>query len=68
MRKTGRVKWYNEAQGYGFITPEDGEAELFVHHTALQGFTSLAEGEWVEFDAVYSNKGPAANNVVKLEA
>ncbi|MFL5577716.1 MAG: cold shock domain-containing protein [Gemmatimonadaceae bacterium] len=68
MRTTGTVKWFNDAKGFGFITPEDGSKDLFVHHSAIQGggFRSLAEGERVEFDVVQGQKGPAAENVVKL--
>ena len=64
----GTVKWFNHAKGFGFITPENGEKDCFVHHTAIsgQGFKSLAEGEKVEFDVVPGAKGPAASNVVKL--
>ena len=68
MRTTGTVKWFNDAKGFGFITPEDGQKDCFVHHSAsqAQGFKSLAEGERVEFDVVQGAKGPAAQNVVKL--
>ncbi|HKI94584.1 MAG TPA: cold shock domain-containing protein [Gemmatimonadales bacterium] len=68
MRTTGTVKWFNDAKGFGFITPDDGQKDCFVHHTAIQGegFRSLAEGEKVEFDIVEGQKGPAAANVVKL--
>jgi len=67
-RITGTVKWFNDAKGFGFITPENGEKDCFVHHTAIQaqGFKSLAEGERVEFEVVQGQKGPAAQNVVKL--
>ncbi len=68
MRNTGRVKWFNDAKGFGFITPEDGQKDCFVHHSAIQGsgFKSLAEGDRVEYDIVEGNKGPAASNVVKV--
>jgi CspA family cold shock protein len=65
----GRVKWFNDSKGYGFITPEDGSKDCFVHHTAIQGsgFKSLSEGERVQFDVVQGTKGPAAANVVRLD-
>ena len=68
MRITGTVKWFNDAKGFGFITPADGQKDCFVHHSAIQGqgFKSLAEGEQVEFDVVQGQKGPAAENVVKM--
>ena len=68
MRTTGKVKWFNDAKGFGFLTREDGEKDCFVHHSAIQGqgFKSLAEGERVEFDVVQGQKGPAAENVVAL--
>lgn len=68
MRTTGTVKWFNNAKGFGFITPEGGAKDVFVHHSAIQsdGFRSLAEGDRVEFDVVAGQKGPAAENVTKL--
>ena len=68
MPITGTVKWFNDRKGFGFLTREDGEKDVFVHHSAIQaqGFKSLAEGEKVEFDVVQGQKGPAAENVVKL--
>ena len=65
MRTSGTVKWFNESKGFGFITPEGGQKDCFVHHSAIQmqGFKTLAEGEKVEFDIVDGQKGPAAENV-----
>lgn len=65
---TGKVKWFNDQKGYGFVTPDDGGDDLFVHHTAIQGggFKTLAEGEAVEFEVEDGQKGPRAANVVKL--
>ena len=68
MRTTGRVKWFNDQKGFGFITPEDGSKDCFVHHSAISGdgFKNLAEGEKVEFDVVQGQKGPAAENVSRI--
>jgi CspA family cold shock protein len=69
MRTTGTVKWFNDAKGFGFITPEGAaQKDCFVHHSAIQGegFKSLAEGQRVEFDLVQGQKGPAAENVAKV--
>ena len=62
---TGTVKWFDDSKGFGFITPEDGSKDVFVHHTAIQGtgFKSLAEGQTVTFEVQQGPKGPAAANV-----
>ena len=69
-RETGTVKWFNPEKGFGFITRENGEKDVFVHHSAIQGggFKTLNDGERVEFDVVQGQKGPAAENVTRLDA
>ncbi len=64
----GTVKWFNDSKGYGFITPNDGSRDLFVHHSSVkvEGFRSLQEGAQVEYDAVEGPKGPQAENVRPL--
>jgi len=68
MAATGTVKWFNDQKGFGFITPDEGEKDCFVHHSSIQaeGFKSLDEGDKVEFDVVQGPKGPAAENVRKV--
>ncbi|GAB4323372.1 MAG: cold-shock protein [Candidatus Sumerlaeia bacterium] len=66
---TGTVKWFNEKKGYGFITPDDGGKDLFVHYTAIEavGFRTLREGQRVDYEAVEGEKGPQARNVRPAE-
>jgi CspA family cold shock protein len=65
---TGTVKWFNPEKGFGFITPEDGTKDLFVHHTGIEqeGFKTLDEGQKVEYEATSGDKGPKAVNVKPL--
>ena len=64
----GTVKWFNDSKGFGFITPEDGGKDLFVHfsNVAGEGFKTLVEGAKVEFERADSDKGPVATNVVQV--
>lgn len=68
MASTGKVKWFNETKGFGFIAPDDGGADLFVHFTAIQmeGHRTLREGQSVEFEVASGPKGPKAENVVPM--
>ncbi|MCB8787162.1 cold shock-like protein CspC [Planktothrix agardhii] len=64
----GQVKWFNDSKGFGFITPDDGSKDIFVHHSAIQGngFKTLTEGQKVEFEIQQGQKGPSAVNVIVL--
>jgi cold shock protein len=67
MKLIGRVKWFNDSKGYGFIEQEGGK-DIFVHYTAIEGdgFKSLAEGQKVEFEIIDGAKGPQAAKVIKM--
>ncbi|HYI41721.1 MAG TPA: cold shock domain-containing protein [Allosphingosinicella sp.] len=69
MAERGKVKWYNWNKGFGFITRDSGDGEVFLHHSAIQGDSrmELSEGQAVEFDVVPGPKGPSAANVVPVE-
>ena len=64
--KTGTVKWFNASKGYGFITPSDGDKDLFVHMSEIQmdGFKTLNDGQSVDYNEGTSEKGPCATNVI----
>ena len=65
----GKVKWFSDQKGYGFITPDGGAEDLFVHHSEIQGeaFKTLSENDVVEFEIGEGRKGPCATNVVKVD-
>ena len=67
MRTKGTVKWFNETKGFGFIKPDEGDKDCFVHHSQIAEGASLREGDKVEFEIVQEEKGPAAREVTKVD-
>lgn len=69
VKMKGTVKWFNNAKGFGFIGRDDGNADVFVHYSAIniEGYKSLQEGDQVEFEIVDGQKGPQAGNVTRLQ-
>ena len=69
VRLKGTVKWFNNAKGFGFIGRDDGNADVFVHYSAISsdGYKSLQEGDQVEFEIVQGQKGPQAGNVTRVQ-
>ena len=67
-KERGTVKWFNDSKGFGFISRESGDGDVFVHHTAINGngFKSLSEGDQVEFVVTQGQKGPAASDVTVI--
>ena len=67
---SGKVKWFNESKGYGFIEPDGGGRDVFVHYSAIQGegYKTLSEGQMVEFELTQGEKGPQASNVMKASS
>ena len=65
---TGKVKWFNEKKGYGFIEPDDGSEDVFVHYSSIQqdGFRTLNEGQAVEYEVIMEPRGPKARNVAAV--
>ena len=68
MRIKGTVKWFNESKGFGFIKPDEGDKDCFVHHSQIAEGDSLREGDKVEFEIVQEEKGPAAREVTKVDS